>query len=218
MRKQGNKMKHLILLLAAFSFGLPAFGQDAELGAGFGGSFYTSREVKNGTNSVSAGFKPGFGYAVWAGQNMYRHIGGEIRYTFLSQDAKLSGLNQEATFGSQSHRVGYTLLFHATSKGSRVRPFFGVGGGVTVFRGTGQERVSQALSRYALLTRTNELKPYVDLTVGVKLQLSDRFGLRAEVRDYIGPVSNKLFTPNVGSSLTGWQHDFVPMVGIAYLF
>src|SRR3954452_20513680 len=117
----------------------PAFGQKYEFGVAGGGSFYNSREITNAKGNANAGFDTGWAASVNIGNNMYSHVGGEIRYTFLKNDAKLDGGSATAKFDSVAHAIHYDLLFHATDVNSNIRPYVAVGGGVKWFSGTGDE-------------------------------------------------------------------------------
>jgi hypothetical protein len=65
-----------------------------------------------------------------------------------------------------------------------------------------------------VLTRTSETKPMLSAGAGVKFQ-ANRFTFRAEFRDYISPVPNRIILPVPGTQLTGWMHDLTPMFGIS---
>ncbi|MBL8223281.1 MAG: hypothetical protein JNL62_28865, partial [Bryobacterales bacterium] len=53
---------------------------------------------------------------------------------------------------------------------------------------------------------------------GVKIKVGEKSSLRVEVKDYVSPIPTKIITPNRGAELSGWIHNFVPMVGISYIF
>ena len=52
-------------------------------------------------------------------------------------DLRVQSGGEEATFSGQSNIVHFDLLFHSQPRGSKVRPFFAVGGGLKTFQGTG---------------------------------------------------------------------------------
>ena len=62
------------------------------------------------------------GFSGIIGQNLYRQISGELRYTFQFSNLKLSGGGSEASFRGQTHTVQYNILWHARPARSRVRP------------------------------------------------------------------------------------------------
>lgn len=212
-------MRTLIFTFCFAAFTASLGAQVAEIGAGFGGSFYTGREVKNAGQTVDAGFQAGFAGSVWVTHNNMERFGGEIRYTYARNTAELSGRGASATFGAESHMVGYDVLFYTKDRRHRVRPYFFGGAGVKYFRGTGTERAQQPLSQFAFLTRTNETKPYVDFGAGVKWQINPKLGFRVEVRDVVSPFPKEIIAPAGGSSIGGgWTHNIIPMIGFSYLF
>jgi hypothetical protein len=99
-----------------------------------------------------------------------------------------------------------------------VQPFAAGGGGARIFRGNGTETAFQALSSFAILTRTQEVKALISVGGGVKYDLSDRLRFRAEFRDYISPFPQQVIAPVDGSKVSGWLHDFTPMAGVSYVF
>ena len=80
------------------------------------------------------------------GHNMYNHVGGEIRYTFLYNNMKIESGSAKATFGSQAHVFHYDFLIHATPTDAGVRPYVAIGAGVKQYRGTGDEQVPSPLA------------------------------------------------------------------------
>ena len=149
---------------------------------------------------------------------MYPKVSGEIRYDFLKNDLTLEGAGGKATFGADSHAIHYDMHFHFTEVGSKFRPFVLAGGGVKMFRGTGEERAFQALSQIAVLTKATELAGLVTFGVGVKMQLTDRVLLRLEFRDNLTRFPKKVIAPNRGSGGDGWLNNFAPTAGVSVLF
>jgi hypothetical protein len=195
-----------------------AFAQRVEVGAAVGGGFYQSKTVTSGSARADAGFENGLAGSAWIGQNVSQRIGGEIRYLYQRDNLKLSSGGASATFDGQSHAIHYDLLFHATSRRSRVRPFVLAGGGVKIYQGTGKEVVFQPLSNLALLTKTNDTKGLVTVGGGIKLAVTGRLQLRVDLQDYLTPFPTKVITPNQGAKVSGWISDFVALFGLAYTF
>src|SRR5690349_14224143 len=185
---------HLFTIAAVLAV-TPVFGQKFEFGVAGGGSFYNSRQITNSRGNADAGFNNGWAASVNIGNNMYSHLGGEIRYTYLNNEAQLSGGGGKATFSSVGHAVHYDFLLHATDLESNVRPYVAVGGGVKWFSGTGNEVAAQPLSNVALLTKTTEVKGLLSVGGGVKFRLTNRVLLRLDVHDYITPFPTKVITP-----------------------
>jgi hypothetical protein len=195
----------------------PGWAQKWELGVGGGGSFYKSQSVTNAAASGAAGFAKGFVANAYLSHNMYRYLGGEIRYTYGRNDLRLSSGGAQVGFGGQSHAIGYELLVHSAPAGAKLRPFVAFGGGVKMYQGTGAETTYQNLSNLALLTRTQEWKGMVSCGGGVKYQVSKRALLRVELRDYLTQFPNQVIAPNRGSNLGGWIHNLTPMVSLTFL-
>ena len=195
-----------------------ALAQKWEFGGGVGGSFYPSRDVTNGSTTASAGIKTDIASGVWLGQNASGKWGGEIRYDYQMGALSLERGSSSATLTAQSHALHYDVLWHATRRGSKVRPFLAAGAGIKVFRATGQPSLVQPLSKYALLTQGNELKAMLSLGAGVKWQIASSLQLRLEVHDYITQFPKEMIAPNVGSKAPGILQNIVPMLAIAYTF
>jgi hypothetical protein len=195
-----------------------AWAQKWEFGGGIGGSFYPSRDVTNGSTSASAGIRTNVASGVWLGQNGSNKWGGEMRFDYQLGDLSLERGSTKTTLTAESYGLHYDVLWHATSRESKVRPFIGAGAGIKVFRATGQPGVVQPLSQYALLTKGDELRPLLSLAAGVKWQIAQSLQLRLEVHDYITPFPKELIAPNVGSKTPGILQNIVPMLAIAYTF
>ena len=201
------------------SLGLTAcLAQQYEIGGAAGAGFAKGASVTGLTGSADAGFATGTAFGGWIGHRMYSRMSGEIRYGYLRQDLKLSGGGLSATFKGEAHVVHYDILFHPVRSRSKMQPFVAVGGGFKFYRGTGKEAAYQPLGTYAYLTKTQEWKPMVSAGGGLRITLSEHLVLRTEFRDYITPFPKKVITPASGAKISGWVHDIVPLVGIAYLF
>lgn len=195
------------------------WGQKWEFGGAVGGGFYTSQSVTNTTaGSASAKIGTGISAAAWLANTNTNRWGGEIRYDFQRGNLQLASGGANASFGAQSHTIHYDVHLHFADAEYRIRPFVAFGGGMKLFQGTGAEVAAQPLSRIALLTKTNDLRPVISVGAGVKARLSDRWMLRAGVWNFMSPFPNKVIVPNTNSSVGGWLHDFTPMVGLSYLF
>ena len=211
-------MRFFLYTMTAALTVLPAFAQKYEFALGGGGSFYQSHTVTNPKGDASAGFENGWAASVAVGNNMYQHVGGEIRYTYLHNDAKLSSGSTKATFGAESHAIHYDFLIHATSTESVIRPYVAAGGGIKFYRGTGTEVPFQPLSNIALLTKTTEVQRLLSVGAGVKVALTNRMLFRVDVHDYITPFPNKVITPAANSKASGWFNNIVATAGISFAF
>lgn len=195
-----------------------AFAQKWEVGAGVGGSFYTTQDFRNAASSAKAGLSNGLAASVWLGNNSGRLVGGELRYDYENTDLKLSSGGTNVSFGAETHAVHYDFLLHFTPRDARVRPFVAAGGGVKVYRGKGTETPFQPLSSFALLTKTNEIKGLLSVGAGIKLAVTHAVQLRIEVHDYATRFPKGVIAPALGSRADGWLQDFVAMAGLSITF
>jgi len=193
-------------------------GPRYEVGAGVVGSFYDKKTFTSTGGTADGGFDTGLGASGWLGHHMYPKLSGEIRYDYLRNKMMIEGLSAKATFGGESHAIHYDINYHFTEHGSKFRPFVLVGGGVKMFRGTGEERAFQPLSQIAVLTKTTEIAGLITFGVGVKVQLTDSVLLRLEFRDNFTKFPKKVIAPNRATGGDGWIHNFAPTAGVSFLF
>jgi len=189
-----------------------------EVGGGVGGSFYQSKSLTSASATGTAGLDNGLSGNFWIGNNMYDKLSGEFHYDYEMNDLKLSSGGTNVTFSGKSHAFHYDLLYHFTKRTAKVRPYVLAGGGFKLYQGTGTESAFQALNKFAVLTKTNELKPMVTFGGGVKIAVSKRVNLRLEVRDNMTPFISKIILPVNGASTPGWMNNFVPLIGISFVF
>jgi outer membrane protein with beta-barrel domain len=189
-----------------------------EVGGAGGFGFYRNATINNPSGSANAGIDNRFAAGVVIGQDLYQHFSGEVRYTFRDGDLKLSQGSQKVNMDGDSHAIHYDMLFHLLPKSSRIRPFAAAGAGIKFFRATGKEYASQPLADFALLTKTEEAKPLISVGGGVKYVLNANTAIRFDFRDYITPFPEKLFVPPNGTKIRGWLNDFVPLVGVSFVF
>src|SRR5215471_4626553 len=203
------------LVLLGAALGTLGFAQHWEFGGAAGGAFMNSVNVGGTAGSATAGFQNGAALGGYVGYDSYKHIGGELRYSYLPSDLKLSSNGSTATFSGASHVVNYDVIFHTRSN-NKVQLFAAVGGGMKVFRGTGAEAAYQPLSQFGYFTKTQVVKPMGDFGAGVKIALSRKVYLRTEFRDYITAFPKEIITPAPGTKYGSLLHDFVPMVGLGF--
>jgi opacity protein-like surface antigen len=209
-------MKSLRISLLLLAAAAAAMAQQWEIGGAAGGSFIPGVTASGPAGSATAGFKTGFTGGVFVGQNLYRHLSGEIRYNFMQSDLKLTSGGTTATFSGNSHAIYYDLRFHTNRRESRAELYAAIGGGMKIFRGTGTESAYQPLSQFAYLTKTQTVKPMLSAGAGVKFKLTPHMSLRTEVRDFFTPFPKDVITPAPGVKISRFLHDFVPIIGISY--
>jgi len=189
-----------------------------EVGAAAGFGIIRNAAIGNSSGSASAGMDNRFAAGVVFGQDLYQHLSGEVRYTFRDDDLVLKSGGSKVNMDGESHLVQYDMLFQATRKSSRIRPYAAAGAGIRWFLGTGQEYVNQPLGNFAFLTKTDEVKPLVSMGGGVKVRVRGRMDIRLDFRDYISPFPQKLFATAPGARIHGWLNDLVPFAGVSWLF
>lgn len=204
-----------VLLLATAGLGS---AQKWEFGGVGGAGFLGTVGVTSPFGAATTGLQTGGVAGVFLGQGISRHVGGELRYTYLQSNLQINAGGSQATFAGQSHVVHYDVILRARSRGAKSEFFLAAGGGIRLFRGTGQEAAFQPLSQYGYFTKTQVMKPMVSIGGGVKFAISRRIALRAEVRDYITAFPTALIAPAPGAKFGTILHDFVPMVGISYVY
>jgi hypothetical protein len=188
-----------------------------EVGAGGGYAFSKKVDVRAGAVSGSAGFASNYAVSGLFGNNTYKFVGGEVRYTYRQDALTVSSGGTKATMTGDSHAFHYDVLFHAAPREAVVRPFLAVGGGVKFYRGTGPSQAYQPLSNLILLTHTSELRPLITAGGGIKFRVSRHALIRFDVRDYITPYPNKVLTV-FNSKASGWIHDIAFLAGVSTAF
>jgi len=218
MRNSRRFARMGMILAAGVLASAPLSAQRWEFGAGAAGTFYTAKDVTVASAKATAGFKSGWGASAWLGNDMHSYIGGEIRYMYQQNDLKLASGGREYLFGGRSQTIHYDFLVHAAPRGSKIRPFLAAGAGFRGYEGTGREIAVQPLNNFAFLTKTTEWVPVVSIGGGIKFMATKRLSFRAEFRDYLSPVPNKVIAAAPGAKLNGWYHNFVALLGVSVLF
>lgn len=203
-----------ILLLASSA----AFAQQWEFGAVGGGQFLSNVSVTAPSGSAKAGFAPGAVVGAFLGQSLYKHLSGEIRYEYMQSNLQLTSGGQTASFSGAAHAVHYDLVWHTAKEESKVQFYAAAGGGMKIFQGTGAEQAYQSLSQFGYFTKTHAVKPMVSVGGGISFMIGRRMYLRTELRDFITMFPKEIITPPQGVKYGSLLHDFVPMVGIDYVF
>ena len=215
-------MRSIPLFCAAVTLALSCacVAQDRgwEVGGAIGIGVMRYATIDNAGSSTSAGFDNRFVAGAFIGQDLYKHFSGEFRYVYREDSLVLKGGGQKATARGDSHLVHYDILFHPSTKESRVRPFLAAGAGIRYFRGTGEGEAVQPLSGFAYLTQVNEVKPLISVGGGVKARLTEHTAIRFDFREYISPFPEELFATAPGAKIHGWLFDSVPMAGVSFVF
>ncbi len=206
------------LTLALLFVGVSA-AQEWEVGGMASYGFYRNATAVNPSGSATVGFDPGPAFGAVLGFNGNSILGGEFHYDFEMDDLKLSSAGTNVSFGGQAHVIGYDLILHPRTRHLRkLQPFLALGGGMKVYVGTGAEQAYQNLEDFALLSKTHQVAPMISVGGGVKIPLKAHLLLRAEFHDYITPFPQNVIVPVPPTKINDWLNDFVPMIGISYIF
>ena len=206
-------MTRIIFLFTAAA--AASYAQQWEFGGVGGGSFLNTVGVTAPAGSATAGFANGAAFGGYVAHNSSKNFSGEIHYNYMPTNLKLSANGSEATFNGNSHAIHYDLVWHTNQRGAPAQFFVAAGGGVKIFRGTGAEHASQALSNFGYLTRTQQFLPMGTVAAGVKVRIAPRIFLRTEIRDYITAFPKEVIAPPAGVKYGSILNNIVPMVGIS---
>jgi hypothetical protein len=209
---------YLIRFLLFCSLITSVQAQPRDIGLLGGGGWLNSVSIRGGLATPTAGFSPGITAGAVLGQDLYEHWSGEIRYLFEERDARLKNGSTTSEFAGQAHVVHYDVIFHAKPRRESLRPYLAVGGGIKLFRGTGSEMAYRPLMEYAYLTRTSEMKPMLVVGAGVRFSLGRRLIARIDFSDQITGFPTKVIAPAPGMAIGGMLHDFVPAIGLSWVF
>jgi hypothetical protein len=202
------------LLVAAAGFG---WAQQWEFGGAAGAGFLSNVGVSSPMGTATAGFQTGPVLGAFAAQNLNSHLSGELHYDFMQNNLELTSGGSQATFSGQAHLFHYDFIYHTHRRGKR-EFYLVAGGGAKLFLGTGAEQAYQPLSQFGYFTKTHDLKPMVTVGVGMRYAIGDNLYLRTEIRDYITGFPTDVIAPAPATSYGSILNDFVPSVGISFLF
>jgi hypothetical protein len=206
-------MTRIIVLFTAAA--AASYAQQWEVGGFGGGSFLNTVGVTAPSGAATAGFANGPAFGGYIAHNSSKSFSGEIHYSYLPTNLKLSANGSVARFNGNSHAIHYDVLWHTNKNDSKAQFFVAAGGGVKIFRGTGTEHASQNLSSFGYLTRTQEFKPMGTVAAGVKVRIAPRVYLRTEIRDYLTAFPKEVIAPPPGVKYGTLLNDIVPMVGVS---
>jgi hypothetical protein len=207
------------LLLIALAVSPVCYSQEWEVGGTGGYAWSINPSISNpNSSSVEAGFPARIGFGAIFAQNMYEHIGGELRYMLRFGGPQLQSQGVTASMTGYSNSITYDLMVHMASRDVKVRPFVSAGAGIRVYTGSGFLASGQPLVGYALLRPVTQVEPAIDLGAGVKWRVTKHVQLRSEFRVYMTPLPDSVFRTTGFSRIHGWVYDFAPQVGVSYVF
>jgi hypothetical protein len=204
------------LICAVVLAAATASAQQWDVGIVGGIGMATDFTVKNASTSAAAGFKNGAVFGAYAGEDSFRYWSGEVNYLYRQSNFKLEGAGKSADFAGHTHLITFDMLGHFRPKGSRIRPFVSFGGGAKVMVGTGQESANQPLGSLAALTNTREILAVGEVGAGVKIQVTKRFRIRVQVRDFISQKPQDVIATAPGATLSGMSNDILGTVSLGW--
>jgi hypothetical protein len=192
--------------------------QPFEIGAMAGYGWDHDASIENPSGSVEAGFKPGFAGGVLFGDDMYQHIGGEIRWLYQAGGPQLTAPGTKVSASGFTNLVCYDLLVHMAPREDRIRPYIAGGAGIKVFTGPDLPALGQPLGDFAAIARGNHVEPLISVGAGVKYRVGRGVQLRLDLHTYLSPCPAELFRVAYPSAIHGWIYDFLPTLGVSYVF
>ena len=207
-----------LLLTVAFALSPAVRAEEWEIGGALAWAYTKNQTIKLGSTSAKTGAENAATPSVYVSHRPLKKLGGDLYYTYRPGDLKLDSGSTSVRFASTSHLVHYDVTYHPVDLGSRIDPYFGAGGGVRVFRGTGRETAFQGLNQIAVLSRTQEVQPLLTVVGGVRVRLSKHTAIRFEFRDNISSFPGKVIAVNPQADAPRWWHDFTPQVGFGVRF
>lgn len=202
-------MRAAIPALLAMISALPLSAQYAEMGitGGYGmlrggelasfGLFGGGSESYEIDDGIRIGFRMSFDY-----RGYFAH---EIAYNWQRSKFRIvtdaADTREVFETSTQVHNYYYNFVVHATPRDTRVRPFVTAGGGFSSFVPPGA----------SALSGQGDTKFGYNYGAGIKFLLSDRYGLRFDVRDHI--TGKPLF-----QDLPGRLHNVETSATFSFLF
>jgi hypothetical protein len=211
-------MRFCGIVIAASILSSSGLAQQWELGAAGGYGMYANPSITTPSGSVQAGYAAKGVMGVVFGQNMYEHIGGEIRWLYQFGGPQLSWQDTKTSSTGYTNLVTYDLLFHTTNREAALRPYVAAGAGIKVYTASELRYVGQSPATPVLLLRANQVEPAISAGVGLKYQATRHALIRLDFRTYFTPLPDQIFRPVGISRIHGWVYNFVPLGGISLVF
>jgi hypothetical protein len=205
-------------ILLAVAFSSLCLAQTWEIGAVGGYGWYHNSSLTNPLDSATAGFPPRAAVGIAFGEDPYKHLGGELRWLFRFGGPLLesNGIKENAV--GYTNTITYDLLFHMTTRESKIRPFVAAGAGIKVYTGSFRD-VNQPLTDFAVLRPVTEVEPAISVGAGVKYLLPKHIQLRLDFKMLTTPLPDEVIRPTHPlTRIHGWVYDFLPLGGIGYVF
>ena len=206
------------IVIAGFAISLPCLAQEWELGAAGGYGWYVNPSITGPSGSIQSGYASRGVMGVVFGQNMYEHVGGEVRwlYQFGGPQLKLQGIQASST--GFTNLVTYDVMFFTSHREAKVRPYVAAGAGIKVYTGNELRFVGQPFQGSAVLARATQVEPAISAGAGLKYMVSHSILLRLDFRTYFTPCPDEIFRAIGTSNIHGWVYNFVPLAGVSFVF
>jgi len=205
----------LAFLLAAMSVGL---AQENQFGVAGGFGFYRDATLTNSSGTARAGFGPRFAASAVISRKFRNQLGADLRYTFQDGDSELRSGSVEANLDAHAHAIEGDLLLYLRGPEHRLQPYVSGGFGIKVYQSTEVPANSRPLTNFATLVHGSQTVPLVTMGSGMQYPISSAWSVRIDLRDYATPFPDRLFPAAPGARVSGWLHDFVPLIGISRRF
>jgi opacity protein-like surface antigen len=201
---QKNKTRSLVLLLiltAVQSFVVAQITPPtihSEWEASFFGGFasasdqtsLTPVEGQSSARPVGLDYKNGYLLGLRITQNLGEYLGAELEYSFADQPLDFVNLRPSLPTLDVKHNIHsiiYSILVYPFDRSGRLRPFGTVGGGTSFFY-IGKDSKNKAAGEGIVLK--DRWKFAFSFGGGVKYLLTNKLGVRVDVRDQITGVPN----------------------------
>jgi hypothetical protein len=206
------------IVVVGLAISLPCLAQEWELGGAGGYGLYANPTIVGPAGLIHPDYASKGVIGVVFGQNMYQHVGGEVRwlYQFGGPQLKFQGIEASSTGGT--NLVTYDVLFFTSNREAKLRPYFAGGAGIKVYSGGQLRSVGQPFLGSAVLVPGSQVEPAISAGAGLKYNVSRSIMLRLDFRTYFSPCPDQIFRPVGTSYIRGWIYNFVPLAGISYVF
>src|SRR5215467_5755213 len=100
--------------------------QQWEIGGLGGYGWYHDATITTPARSESIGMAPKGAMGVVFGEDLYKYIGGEVRWMYIFGQPRIRVAGIEVTRPGFSNVVHYDLIIHVAPQEAKLRPFFAV--------------------------------------------------------------------------------------------
>jgi hypothetical protein len=206
-----------IITLAA-ALAIPCAAQEWELGAAGGYGWHSNPSILSNAGSIQSGFASRGVMGVVFGQNLYEHVGGEVRwlYQFGGPELKSQGIETNPT--GYSNLLTYDLLVHIAHREAKLRPYVAGGAGIKIYTGSQHRFINQPFLPSAVVLPETQVVAAISAGGGLKYQVSRDILLRLDFRTYFTPCPDRILRPLGASYIHGWMYNFVPLGGVSFVF